>query len=117
MSSLAFDDDTRALVRRLERSEGERTGNKLVVVRESLARRLGTLPGTVENLSRGRAKGVRGWLRRRIEIAVISELGAEIGRLEAERTVLVASGHHLACEQVSEIETHLAAVRHLLGKA
>ena len=117
MSSVAFDQETSALVRRLETAEGRRTGHKLVVVRERLAHRLGTLPGTVENLSRGRIKGVRSWLRQRIEQAVINEIGAEIGRLEAEKALLLASGHHLGGEQMCEVEAHLEAARSLIDGA
>lgn len=115
MSAVEYDMQARRQVKTLLHAERRRTGHKLAVVREKVARDLGTLPGTLENIGKGRIKGVRGWLRERINQMVLREIEAEIARLEAEKTMLVASGHHLAGEQMGEVDTHIAAVKALLN--
>lgn len=57
---------TREWVGRLERQEAARLGTDLADARRRVARRLGIAPGTLENLRRGRTKGVRAWIADRI---------------------------------------------------
>lgn len=63
---------------RLQRREIARSEVTKPVARRMVARSIGVSPGTLENIERGRTKGVRGWIVERIKAAVIRELEAEI---------------------------------------
>jgi len=114
MSSVAVDTVARDWTRRLERAEASRTGLPIEDARKRVARRLGVLPGTLENIGKGRIKGIRNWVAQKIRQAVIREIEAEIARLQHELEMARRCGTRLDSELVGEIETHLAAVSALL---
>jgi len=78
MSAVTSDSLARDWARQLEVGEAKRTGLPLNAARKRLAARIGILPGTLENLSRDRLKGVRQWVYSALHEAVKAELRREI---------------------------------------
>lgn len=114
MSSVEFD-RPRFWLTRLEDLE-TRDGSPLTVARARLARRLGVPLGTLENIKRGRSKGVRGWVESRLRDAVISALEAEVRTLSHEIDIARRTGLGPSEDQIREAETALEQARRLLGK-
>jgi transposase-like protein len=85
MSSI--DVAAREWVVRLEDAERKRSGSALPIARAAVARHLGVAPGTLENIRRGRTKGVRGWIADRLCAAVTEHIQFEIARLEHDLEV------------------------------
>ena len=77
---------------RLQRREIARSEVTKPVARRMVAREIGVSPGTLENIERGRTKGVRGWIVERIKAAVIRELEAEIRGAQHELEVVRQCG-------------------------
>lgn len=80
---LSLSQDTAGIARLLEDRETARLG-KLAVARATLARRIGCAPGTLESLRKGRLKRIEGWLHDKLMNLLVSEIEAEIRRLNAE---------------------------------
>lgn len=91
MAVIAFDDEAREWARHLEDREASRCG-PLSVARKSLARRIGVSAGTLENLRRGRIKGIKAYIFERIRAAYLAELTRQKGLLEHEIAVAQAKG-------------------------
>lgn len=102
-----------SIARTLERRERARVF-KASIARQNLARDLQVGVSTVEHLVRGRAKRIDAAIRDRLQALLVRELESEIVRLTHELEIARKGGAHLASEQVSEIETHLAKARALL---
>ena len=100
--------------RRLEDAEAKRLGVRVTEARISLARRLRTSPGTLENIRRLRTKIVPNWLMARIKAEFVSVLQNEIARLEHEITIAKQIGTHHSDDLLAEAETQLAAAREIL---
>ncbi len=100
----------------LERRELQRGGTRQIA-RRSLAGKLRIGSGTIENLIRGRVKGVDASIRDRLQALLIRELEQEIGRLQHELDIARQSGAPLNSDQVGEIETHISKARALLKGA
>ena len=94
MSALTSDSLARDWARRLESKEAERAGLPLRAARKRLADRLGVLPGTLENLSRDRIKGVRHWIFLALHEAMKGEIRREIAAHQHELAKLEAIGGH-----------------------
>jgi hypothetical protein len=114
VSSVAVIEETRGIVRDLERREMQR-GHKLPDARRRIASRVGAVPGTLINLARGRLKKFDAGLRERIRAALIREIEQEIGRLSHELETLTRAGSHPASAEVCEAQRHLAAAKRLIG--
>ena len=114
MNATAIDISAQTFARRLEDREQERSGVLLPVARMTVARRTGVAAGTLENLRRGRIKGVREWIVAALRAALISEVEADIARAQHELTVLKASHRGVDHCQVAEVETSLASLRAVL---
>ena len=114
MSVIAIDATAEAFARRLEDRERSRSCVSLPVARLAVARRTGVAVGTLENLRRGRIKGVREWVAERLRAALISELEAELARTEHELSILRASRRRVDQGQIVEVEASLAALRETL---
>lgn len=115
MSSIAYQDQTRAIVARLEQREVARAGS-VAAARSTLARKLGALPGTLETLARGRLKRIDGWLRVRAETLLFKEIEHEIAALECELACLRATGADPRLSAVGEIEKALETARRLMER-
>lgn len=113
MSSVEFQDQSRDIIARLEARAARRTGS-VAAGRKQLAARLGTLPGTLESMARGRLKRVDDWLRAKAETLLIREIENEIAALENELARLRATGADARLASVAEVEEALAKARKLM---
>lgn len=84
MSVATFDDDAaREWV--VDQVKARRPAHKdKPSTRIALADEIGLAPGTIENIERERHKGLRGWMRDRIQAHKIKWLEAEFARIEQE---------------------------------
>lgn len=111
MSYVVSHEQFQEIVRRAEDREKARLQASMQPARRSLARRWGVAPGTLENVRRGRLKRLSAVVRDRIAAAVISDLDADIRRLEHEKQLLLQSGSVLGANEILEIETWLSKAR------
>ena len=79
---------------------------------KTVARRVGIAPGSLENLVRGRAKKVTLSVAEAIRAAVVSDLSAEIERLQHELDIARQSGVHPV--EAGKVEALLAEAKALL---
>jgi hypothetical protein len=107
---MSADTMTRHWVEKLEKTEAARTGVPVVVARRAVARRLGVAPGTIENLRRGRTKGVRAWIAERVANAVIREIEAELRGLNHELQCARQCGARAGESQIHEIQADVDAL-------
>lgn len=98
----------------LETKERNRSGDSIPTARRSVARRIGVAPGSLENLSRGRSKGVRAFLYEKIRAAFIRECEQEMARLAHELELARQAGLRVDGVEIGEIEAHFAAIKELL---
>jgi hypothetical protein len=106
-----------AIAQTLVRRERQK-GLSAEAARSWLATRLSVGVGTAGNLIRGRIKRVDETIRDRLRALLMRELEAEIARLTHELEILRCGGHHLASDEISEVETHLARAKAILtGRA
>jgi hypothetical protein len=102
------------LLGRLEAIEGQRGGVSSRDARTAIARRLQTLPGTLENLRRLRLKAVPSWLMARIRAELILSLQHQARQLEHEINLHLQSGAHHRDADLAEAQARLAQARALL---
>ncbi len=100
----------------LERREQHRSGVRLMEARKRVAHRLGVAPGTLENIRRGRTKGVRAWIAERILNALMRELETEMRRLSHELSRLKKCDLDAREDEVSQVEALLEATREILER-
>jgi transcriptional regulator with XRE-family HTH domain len=117
MSVTEVDERTAHWTDMLEMIERRRSGMTKVAAREAIARRIGVAPGTLENLERGRSKGIRAWIAERVRVAVIRELEREISRLQHDLEIARQSGARLDSPQVQQAFSALDAARTLIKQA
>lgn len=100
----------------VEMSEAEMLGVPREEARPLLAARMQEAPGTLENLFRGRLKGIRVTLYEKARREFIRAVEREIGKLENE-LVIARAGHSDAdLIDSGEIETHLVALRAIVDR-
>ena len=116
MQATADLDMARSWARRLEDGEALRSGVAVLQARQTIARRTGIAPGTLETLRAGRLKTVAVHIFRRLHSAVVAEMEAEIGRLEHELVLVRQAGLDPRSDEVLEVEAHLSRARAALGK-
>ena len=114
MSALAIEEKARDWVMELQKREKERTGANKPCVRRAVAEDIGVVPGTLENIERRRRKGISTTVFERVRAAFLRESENEIRRLENERHVALQIGLDARCDEVSEIEADLAALRNVM---
>lgn len=100
----------------LEETESRQSGLNLEKARPVVASRIGILPGTAENLRRGRTKGVRGWVEQRITAAFIRGLEHEIRRLQSELDMARQGGTRMDDDDFLAAQASLEAARKLIGE-
>jgi hypothetical protein len=103
-----------AIARNLEQRERQRVPNKQAA-RERLADKLKIGVGTLENIIRARVKSVDERIRDRLQALLVSELEAEIGRLQHELEMARKGAFVLGAEHIGQVEAHLAQARSLLN--
>lgn len=98
----------------------ERTGLKVPEARDTVARRLGVSPGTLERLRKRRLKNPGAFLYLKLQAAIreaiIHGLHREATRLEAERHILMATGADPRSDEVAAVVASIAKVRETLGR-
>lgn len=115
MNSVAYVAQARDWSVALEDREVARTGLKLPDARKAVSQRISVPPGTLRNLRKNRVKGIAVHWYERIRAAVISDLQAEMRRLQHEQHVLQQSGAHPAGDEASAVVASIQAVRLALG--
>jgi hypothetical protein len=103
--------------RTLEDAEAKRLGVRVQEARSSLARRLRTSPGTLENIRRLRTKVVPSWLMARIRAEFVSVLQAEILRLEHEISISLQVGVDHRDDDLQEAQAQIVAAKEILRAA
>jgi hypothetical protein len=98
----------------LETEEAKRLGVRTAQARVSLARRLRTSPGTLENIRRLRTKIVPSWLMSRIRAEFVSVLQTEIIRLEHEICLARQTGVDHRDDDLQAAEAKVAAAKEIL---
>ena len=98
----------------LEERERAKTGHSLAVARNAVARRIKVAPGTLENLRRGRTKGIRAWIFEALRAELVRELEQEQRRLAHELEILRQGGGGAVSGSIGEIQKHLEAVKDLI---
>ncbi|GGE36200.1 hypothetical protein GCM10007276_12090 [Agaricicola taiwanensis] len=99
----------------LERRASQRTGQPIAQARAAIARRVGAMPGTLENLRKGRLNDIGRGLYERIRLALIDELSSEVRRLEHEIQTLRQIGVGCGSREMAEAIAHLEKARAALG--
>lgn len=117
MSAIASDELARSWARRIERNEARRLGLPIAAARKRVAYRLGVAPGTLENLSRDRMKGVRLWLFDTLKAAVVADLRREIAAHEHELAALARDSRGDLGGSLAEAEAGLVRLRALISEA
>jgi hypothetical protein len=115
VAASARDGLARDYMRHLQRRYARRSGSALNA-RHGLARDLGVAPGRVERFFAGRVKGVRVVDYERIRALFVHEVGKEIAELAHSAQLARQCGEGFDGESLLEIETHLAAIKKLLGR-
>lgn len=100
----------------LEESEAKRRGCSREIARPFLASRLKVLPGTIENIIRGRVKEPRERIKDAVRNAFIREMEMEIQRLSHEIEMARASGARPDDHEIVEAKAHIEAAKRLMGK-
>ena len=67
-------------------------GRRILTTAGVVAREVGVAPGTLENLRKGRSKGLRGWIERKIDAALGRALEREAARINHELAMAKARG-------------------------
>lgn len=114
MNAMSDIEAVHRFARTIEDAEAKRLGIRLSEARVSLARRLRTSPGTLENIRRLRTKIVPNWLMARIKAEFVSVLQNEIARLEHEIIIAKQIGAHHSDDTLAAAETQLAAAREIM---
>ena len=94
-------------VSHLERISCEQ-GLQKPAAREAVAKKLGVPVGTLENIVRGRTKGVRAWIVERVKGLMAHELEKQIQRLEHE--LLVVNSYRSGDVDEAEVSDVIEAV-------
>ena len=91
----------------LEERERAKTGHSLAVARNAVARRIKVAPGTLENLRRGRTKGIRAWIFEALRAELVRELEQEQRRLAHELEILRQCGGGAVSGSIGEIDRNI----------
>jgi len=113
MNAVASDLQAQEWARSLEDRERARSSLPLQGARKIVARHLGIAPGTLENLRRGRIKGVRAELLERLRACVVGELETEIDRLNHELEMARAGGHRASAGEIAEMAAEVVRLREI----
>ena len=114
-NAMAEASEARSLANVLVAHEFRRTRDR-ARAREIVARSLGTSPGTIENLQRGRLKKIAGWLRDALRARVLRELEAEHSRIEHEIGLLRRIGADPRGDEMAAARADLSAILAVLGR-
>ena len=99
-----------------EDREARRSCQALPAARAALSRKIGIPAGTMENIRRGRSKGVRAWVLEKLKAFVVRELETEIARLAHELEMVRATGGNGSGAAVLAARAALEKAFALLGE-
>ena len=101
----------------LERFECSK-GAKKSTARRVVAERLGVSHSTLDNIARGRAKGIRGWIIDRVRVGVINTLEKQIAGLthELDCARLAAPVDDLCADDVEATLARLGEAREIVAQ-
>jgi hypothetical protein len=118
MPAVPFDLDERAIrmTRRIEDAEAKSRGATIAKVRPDIAERAGLLPGTLENLRKGRVKGVAGRIYLLLRRVFIKQLQSELRALLHEFDDITSTGIPLDSDEASAVRESIAAIRAALDE-
>ena len=111
MNAVTQDDLAQRWVERLERRTADLLGVNRLQARRRVADRTGIPAGSLENIVRGRCKGVRAWIFDRLRAAALADLQREITAHEHE---LAAIARHPGGDlggQVAAVAEALAGLK------
>lgn len=92
MSSAVCDAQICSDLSRLEAIEAVRSNVTVTAAREIIARKTALSSSTFENIRRGRAKRISAFVAERVRLLFVSELQAEMKRLEHDLAMALARG-------------------------
>lgn len=107
-----FDSRAGRLLRLLESIESADRGVSRPQAMQSIARRIGVAPGTLENIKRERTKGVRAWVLGKLHEALV----AEIGRIQGELAAAASCGVAVAAREVGAAAAVLTEAKSILAE-
>ncbi len=114
-SAIAYVGRARRWAETLEDREAKRSSLNVEEARPIVARRVGVMPGTLENLRKGRLKSIATHVYESIRASVIRELLAEKARIDHELQIALQTGVDPASPEMAEILADQALVRKALG--
>lgn len=114
-AGLTIEDAARHLADGLVSREQARTGANAEAARARVAGRLRALPGTLENLHKGRLKEVGARLLTRLAAAAEVDLRNQIEALNHELALARRCRCDIDLDQVREVEAHLGKARSALA--
>lgn len=117
MNAMTDIESVHRFARHLEDAEARRLGVRIGQARISLAHRLRTSPGTLENIRRLRTKVVPSWLMARIKAEFVSILQSEIVRLEHEISIARQTGTHHSDNDLQAASAQVVAAKEILRGA
>jgi len=89
----------------------------LPIARKHVARKVGIPPGTLENIRRGRLKGIRQHVADRLQAFMIRHTEAEINKLANELELLIQSRKNNCATEIVAAQAAIAEARRLLDEA
>lgn len=115
MSAAAFVDRAREWERVLVNREVARSGRRSNAAREKVAHRVGTSPGTLENLRRGRLKEIAAHVYAKLQASVVAELEAELRHVTHALEVARKAGLDVGAGGFLSLVANEARIREALG--
>lgn len=107
-------DTAQKYARLLENTEARRLGLPVREARESVARRLRSSPGFLQNLRNNRIKRIPSWLMDKLKEVFIAELQTEVQRLQHEIHLARQIGTRASDDEILAAETQIEAVKKIL---
>lgn len=107
-------DTAQKYARLLENTEARRLGLPVREARESVARRLRSSPGFLQNLRNNRIKRIPSWLMDKLKEAFIAELNSEIARLEHEIHLARQIGSSADSDEIFAAQAQVEAAKKIL---
>ena len=101
----------------IEDDAARRYGLPVKLARPIVAREIGVAPGTLENVRKGRTKGLRGWIERKIDAALTRALERQIAGLNHELEMAKARGVAADCRAIAPIVAARDGLEALLAEA
>lgn len=115
MSATEYTERARGWAKLLEDREAAKSGQPLATAREAVARRIGVLPGTLENLRKNRLKGIAAHLYDQLRGGVIRALELELAHVEHELQIARQAGFDPREREIEALVASRARLRTTLN--